>query len=110
VHRTRILKDLIEKTGLSIKKFSSEVNIPYTTLRSILDRGIGNASVDNVMKICRALEVTIEDLEIMANGKIAKDIKPSTVTVHLDSANLTEEEEKELNNYIEFLLSKRVKK
>jgi len=92
-----------------MKAFSAKADIPYTTLRSILEKGIGNASVDNVMKICKALEITVEMLESMANGEIKNENKPSTVAAHLDGVDLTEEEEEELNNYIDFLLSRRKK-
>ena len=66
--RTEILKQLIEDTELNLKAFSEKANIPYTTLRSMLARGIGNASVDNVIKICKTLGITVEELENMANN------------------------------------------
>ena len=61
--RTDFLKKLIESNGFNIKTFSEYANIPYTTLYSILDRGISKASVDNVIKICKSLGITIEELE-----------------------------------------------
>lgn len=47
--RAEIVKKLIKETGLSLKAFAEKANIPYTTLYSILERGVGNASVDNVI-------------------------------------------------------------
>ncbi|MEC0271897.1 helix-turn-helix domain-containing protein [Peribacillus frigoritolerans] len=67
--RTEILKKLIDETGLNQKAFAEKVNLPYTTLRSMLQRGIGNASVDNVIKVCKGLGITTEDLEKLANGE-----------------------------------------
>lgn len=109
VQRAKILRDLIEDTGLSLKAFSAKADIPYTTLRSILERGIGHASVDNVMKICKTLGITVEELESKANGETKSVNKPSTIAAHLDGVDLTKEEEEELNNYIDFLLSRREK-
>lgn len=63
--KARIISQLIEETGLSVKAFSEKAGIPYTTLRSILERGLGNASVDNAIKICRALGIQVEDLDKM---------------------------------------------
>ncbi|WP_416729243.1 helix-turn-helix domain-containing protein [Fictibacillus sp. JL2B1089] len=67
--RTEILEGLISDTGLSKKAFAEKIGLPPTTLRSILDRGIGNASVDNVIKICRGLGITTDQLQTMANGE-----------------------------------------
>lgn len=67
--KAEILANLIEKTQLSRKAFAEKIGMPATTLQSILTRGVGKASVDNVIKICRGLEITTEDLERMANGE-----------------------------------------
>lgn len=69
--RAQIIRDLINKTGMNVKAFAREIGLPYSTLRSILERGIGNASVDNVIKICKGLNITIEELENMALDKSA---------------------------------------
>lgn len=66
--RTEIIKRLIKDTGISLKAFSEKADIPYTTLYSILERGVGNASVDNVIKICKTLGITVEELEKIANS------------------------------------------
>lgn len=107
VKRTEILRGLIDDTGLSLKAFSEKAGIPYTTLRSMLERGIGNASVDNVIKICKALGITIEELEEMANENREKKTKPNTIAAHLEGVELTKEEEEQLDDYIQFLLSRR---
>lgn len=105
--RTKILKELIEDTGMNMKAFARKANIPYTTLRSMLSRGIGNASVDNVIKVCQALDITVDELQNMA--KEGKQKRPTTIAAHLDGVELSEQERKELNNFIQFLLSKRKK-
>jgi transcriptional regulator with XRE-family HTH domain len=67
--RTEILESLINDTGLSKRAFAEKVGLPPTTLRSMLERGIGNASVDNVLKVCKGLGITTEELEKLANGE-----------------------------------------
>lgn len=110
MERTEIIKNLIKDTGLSLKAFSEKADIPYTTLYSILDRGIGNASVDNVIKICKTLGITVEELEEMSNKNSIKKSKPTTIAAHLpEGVELTEEEQKQLDDYIQFILSKRKK-
>lgn len=66
MERTQIIKKMIDATGISVRAFSEEAQVPYTTVRSILERGIGNASVDNVIKICKALGITVEELETVS--------------------------------------------
>lgn len=61
--REEYLKELIKQTGMTIKSFAAYIGMPYTTLISMLNNSIGNASLDNVIKICSALGITIEELQ-----------------------------------------------
>jgi predicted transcriptional regulator len=108
MQKAKIIKELIEKTGLNLKAFAEKAGMPYTTLYSILERGVGKASVDNVIKICKALGITIEDLENLAAGK-QDYLKPTTIAAHFEGEQFTEEELEEINNYIKFVISKRKK-
>ncbi|MED4206562.1 helix-turn-helix transcriptional regulator [Neobacillus mesonae] len=67
--RTEIIRNLINEKSTSVKAFAESIGMPYTTLRSMLERGIGNASVDNVLKVCKGLGITTDELEKMANGE-----------------------------------------
>ena len=49
--KAKILAQLIEQKGYSRRAFAEEIGIPATTLQSMLTRGIGRASVDNVIKV-----------------------------------------------------------
>ena len=51
----------------SLREFTQTADIPYTTLDSILKRGIGNSSINNVIKICKALHISADEL---ADGNI----------------------------------------
>lgn len=66
MRRAEVLKKLIEETGLNTKAFAEKAGIPYTTLRSMLMRGVSGASVDNVIKVCRALGITTEEMDRLA--------------------------------------------
>ena len=83
MNKTDYIKELIQATGLSMKAFAKHCDIPYTTLRSMLERGIENASVNNVIKVCSKLKICIEELY----GQDCNDI------------NLRTDEEKILDNY-----------
>jgi len=61
------LKDLILTRYVSIREFTQVANIPYTTLDSIFKRGVANSSVSNIIKICKALNLSVDAL---ADGEI----------------------------------------
>lgn len=61
------LKSLILKRYHSIREFTMAIDMPYTTMDSIFRRGIGNSSVSNVIKICKALRISADAL---ADGEI----------------------------------------
>lgn len=68
--RTQIIESMIDEKWKSRRKFAEHIGIPPTTLQSILKRGVGNASIDNVIKICKGLGITIEQLEEMSKEEI----------------------------------------
>ena len=111
VKKAIIVKKLIEDKKVSLRAFSEKANIPYTTLRSMLERGIGNASVDNVLKVCKALGITAEKLDALANGEniSSEDDSNMTIAAHHDGIDWTEEEMKELEDFKKYVLSKRQK-
>ncbi len=49
---TKKIEQEIIKQYKTVKKFSRISQIPYTTLKSALDKGIGGTSVRTVIKIC----------------------------------------------------------
>ena len=60
--REEYIKTLIADKGYSVKSFAQSVGLPYSTLRSMLSSGVGGAAVDNVIKICKGLGITIDTL------------------------------------------------
>lgn len=63
------LKSIILSRYKSLRAFTQEVDIPYSTVDTILKRGINRAGVVTMAKICKALDL---DLEGLANGKLQK--------------------------------------
>lgn len=61
------LKNLILSKYKSLREFSIELNMPYSTLDTILKRGIQKASINNIIKICNCLDISTDEL---ANEKI----------------------------------------
>lgn len=67
MRRAETVKRMIDEMGLSTKAFAEKAGLPYTTLRSMLNRGLGGASVDNVLKITKTLGITVEELDRLSN-------------------------------------------
>lgn len=61
------LKEIIEVKFGNIKTFAEKIDLPYTTVRSILQRGVMNAKVENVIKIADGLNMKAEDLMSLDN-------------------------------------------
>ena len=64
----QLKKIIIERYG-SVMQFSKKIDVPYTTIDTILKRGIDNSNVSNVIKICKELKLSVEDM--VDNKKIA---------------------------------------
>ena len=70
------LKNLISERYHSIREFAIYIDMPYSTLDSIFKRGIGNSSVTNIVKICKALHISTDAL---ADG----EIRPRRISLKL---------------------------
>lgn len=71
------LKQLILSRYSSVKSFAEENGMPYSTVRSILERGIMNANVENAIKICSALGIRPEIFSpLLEISKSKSDILP----------------------------------
>lgn len=56
------IKNLIIERYGSLVAFSEKIGLPNSTIDSILRRGIGKANVENVMLICKELQISIYGL------------------------------------------------
>lgn len=61
------LKELILSKYGSVREFSKVLDMPYSTIDSIFKRGVENASVANIIRICEKLSISADGL---AEGKI----------------------------------------
>lgn len=64
--REEYLSDLLKKQGHTIQGFARQIELPTSTLRSIL-KNVGGASADNIFKICAGLGITADELNEMKN-------------------------------------------
>ena len=61
------LKEFILTKYKSVREFTMESGIPYSTMATILKRGIPNSGVTNIIRICKALDISADEL---AKGNI----------------------------------------
>lgn len=69
------LKELIIAKYGTMVNFTSKIDIPNSTLAAIISRGVNNASINNIIKICRELDISAEAL---ANGQIVPNNQNKT--------------------------------
>lgn len=74
------IKELILQREPSLKSFAASIGMPYTTLLGMLKNGLGGAAVDNVIRVCRALGITVEDL--LRVEDIAEAPEPFSLSEH----------------------------
>ena len=69
MRKEEYVKNLIAQKGESTKAFAESIGLPYTTLLSMLSRGLGGASLSNVQKLCAGLSITVNDLLSVEDDK-----------------------------------------
>lgn len=107
------LKDLIKERYGALSKFAESIDMPWTTLDSILKRGIVNSNIANVLKITDALGLSADEL---ANGRIVNknasvkvaNSQIDTLAAHFEGEQFTDEEMDEIMNFVEFVKNKRL--
>ena len=90
------LNELILSRYKSLREFTQEIDIPYSTMASILKRGIGNSSVTNIIKICKALHISADEL---SNGRITPVSSLDNDIEYTDVSDIIESTKKRLLAY-----------
>ena len=81
-----MLKELILNRYNSIREFAISIDMPNSTIDSIFRRGVGNSSVINIIKICKALNISADAL---ADGEIVPS-KPRVTSNAVNSYDVNE--------------------
>lgn len=98
----RIKKRLTEK-GMNAKELSIASGIAYSTLSDILKGKTKELSVQKAKAIAEVLDMT---LDFLIDGK---EYEPDAIAAHFDGDEFTEEELKAIEDFKEFVKSKRFK-
>ena len=98
---------LMDEKGINRAELSRGSGIPYTTIANFYEKGTDNVKLSTLKKLAEYFDCS---LDYIADDNVTErePIKPTTVAAHLpDGVELTEEEESDLDNYIQFILSRR---
>ncbi|HCH59937.1 helix-turn-helix domain-containing protein [Leuconostoc lactis] len=105
MNREMYLKELIESKYGTVRNFSEQIGVPYTTIRSIIERGVLNAKMQNIINICVGLGITPEQLYDFEDSIVA-NISKIAASLNADRQqavyNFTKQQYNEQNNVIEF--------
>lgn len=99
------IKDLILNRYGSLNYFCNKIKLPYSTVDTILKRGIGKANVINVIKICNELGLSVDSLkdgilQPVETQKISRDNFTDQVEQLLRDSDFTEQQKKYIMNTI----------
>lgn len=98
------LKQLIKENGFKLKDFAKYIDMPYTTLLTILNNErIGYASIDNAIKICKGLHITVQELQAVEEEGIFPD-KKLILSEHEERILLAYRKKTDLQRAINILL------
>lgn len=99
------LRELIELKYGSVRQMALKIDMPASTINSILNRGILKSNVDNIFKICSALDIRPESL---AEGiDFHKQAENSSEIVSIYN-QLDEERQENVVDYATTLLNEQV--
>ena len=68
--KAEILKQEILKQYKSVRQFALEMEIPYSTLVTALDRGIEGMAYGTVIRMCDKLSLNPVDFSTLENGEV----------------------------------------
>lgn len=120
------LKDLLTERGITVKDFAKKIDVPPTTLYSFIKRDSNDVKLELITKICNGLGIKVTDFlktlddvdeELKYDFDIAIFDSKENSTKKNDVSHIiersfpfdeyTEEEQKRIKEYAEFIKSKR---
>jgi hypothetical protein len=79
--KTNYIKNLILSKEKDIKTWAVKKNIPYTTIRNVLQRGVDKTTTTTMNKICMALNISMSELEKIDILEKLEEQRINTITI-----------------------------
>lgn len=110
-----LIKERRNSLGLSQQELADKINVSKSLISRYESGEIYNMGIDKVRALAAALE--LDPMIFLNESFVTEDTTVyqkssntlSTIAAHLDGEELTEEEMDQLNDYIDYLVSKRRK-
>lgn len=99
------LRELIELKYGSVRQMALKIDMPASTINSILNRGILKSNVDNIFKICSALDIRPESLAEGIDFHKQAENSSDIVTIY---NQLDEERQSNVVDYATTLLNEQI--
>lgn len=100
-----------KELGLTQKELGAKVNLSEASVSKYESGKVEEASTTKLNEFAEVLGVDIGWLLGIKNAKKEKETTfPATIAAHFEGEEFTEEELNEINNYIQFVISKRKNK
>lgn len=96
-----IKKIIINKYG-SLRNFSKNIDLPNTTLDSILKRGFINSNIENVMKVFKCLNISLD--KTFEQNKIIYNYEVNDSKIN-NYSKLTQEDKNMIDDLINYKLN-----
>lgn len=92
-----------KKLGLTTEELSARSGVPVGTLNKILSGATRDPKLETLKAIARVLGLTLSDFD---DEQYAAP-QPNTLAAHFEGEEFTPEEMEEINNFVNFVKSKR---
>lgn len=100
----KILELMENKKIKNVRELSKRCDIPYTTLRAIIDGTIGDIKINTAIKLCNTFNITLD--ELFSENIELPEIKTAAYK-GIDTDGLDISDVKEINEFIKFVKSKK---
>lgn len=96
---TDLMRSQMKGLGIGNKELSKKSGVPLRTVNNILGGVTTNPTIDNLIALTKALDLTVND--------VVGESEPETIAAHHDGSYWTDEELQEIETFKQYVLSKR---
>ena len=96
------LMELMKERNINANELANRIGVRPSTIYSIIKRDSSRVDIDLIIKIAHALGMTADEL---LSGEAYE--RPNTLAAHFEGEEFTEEEMKDIEDFIQYVKSKR---
>lgn len=97
---TEFLLKLIREQYKSIRQFAMAIGVPYSTVKSGINKGVGGMAVETVIKMCRALGIKVENLDTTEHSQLDIILRTDERDMIMKYRQLTETVQEDIHDYV----------